>query len=90
GKPMDLFTPPAAAACKAMDVDAELHVHGDHAGFEAKWVYQCGNVGAMTSMTTTFFENFPKAEEIDVEAVLAAGAMAAELTAGSPKVTFGQ
>ncbi|MEL6505820.1 MAG: DUF2796 domain-containing protein [Pseudomonadota bacterium] len=90
GKPKDLFTPPAAAACEAMDVDAELHVHGDHAGFEAKWVYQCANASAMTGMTTTFFKNFPKAEEIDVEAVLAGGAMAAELTASSPTVTFGQ
>ncbi|MEM9734146.1 MAG: DUF2796 domain-containing protein [Pseudomonadota bacterium] len=90
GKPTDLFTPPAAAACKAMDVDAELHVHGDHAGFEVKWVYQCGNASAMTSMTTSFFKQFPKAEEIDVEAVLASGAVAVELTANSPTVTFSQ
>lgn len=86
--PSLLFLAPDAAACTASDVDAELHMDGEHAGFEAKWVYTCAKPEAMTGFSTTFFRTFPNAKEIEVQAVLAAGAVAAELTADQAEVTF--
>lgn len=77
--PAKLFAVSADAGCTVSDVDAEFETEGDHAGFHVKWSMTCENVGKAAAMNIGFFEAFPKAEEIEVEAIGGKGQTAKEV-----------
>lgn len=73
------------------------HAHGDHAedhdeehaDFEAHYVLTCSDPGALTHMDVRYFEVFPAAQELDVQAITPGrGQIKAELTRGDPHLEF--
>ena len=70
------------------------HDHGDHkdgdehAEFKVHFHYDCKDTAALTGMETTYFAEFPNAQELDVAALTASGQVAAELTPDSASLEF--
>ena len=77
-----IFMPSPEANCKIKDNSAEFEIEkgeGEtHAGFHVTWKATCLNPNQLTSLKTTFFKLFPKAEEIEVEVISASGQKAIE------------
>jgi hypothetical protein len=73
-----IFNTPATAKCKITDVSGEFEVEKNHAGFHVSWKIKCLNPKQIKNLETTFFQIFPKAEEIEVEVISASGQKAIE------------
>ena len=61
---------------------------GGHSEFHARYVFACEDADALAEISFPFFERFEGAREIEAEYVTAAGAGAAELTAGSATLSL--
>lgn len=62
--------------------EGEMHEDGDEGGhneFHAHYLISCDHPEALTTIDFPFFEQFPNAQEIEVEYVTDAGAGAAEI-----------
>jgi hypothetical protein len=81
-----VFKTPSAANCKITDVSGEFEVEKDHAGFHVTWKIKCLNPGKIKNLETTFFQQFPKAEEIEVEIITASGQKAIEWENDTKKI----
>lgn len=68
--------------------DEHDHEGEAHSEFTAEYHFECGDIGALTELRTTWFEKFPNAEELDVEMILPSGAGAQELDASNPVVSL--
>lgn len=77
--PGKLFSPPAAAGCTITLKEAEFETTKHHAGFHVSWSMQCTNPAKMTTLVIRYFEAFPAAEEIEIEAIGNAGQAALEV-----------
>ena len=70
------------------------HDHGDHkdgeehAEFRVHFHYECKEPAALTGMQTSYFEDFPNAQELDVAALTGSGQVAAELTRANARLEF--
>ena len=89
-KPEMLFSMPSSARCSVAKSDAEFETSKDHAGFHVKWSLTCKSIAAANSLKVGFFDAFPSAKEVEVEAVGAAGQMAAEVEKGTTSVDLAQ
>ena len=78
-KPLALFSPPAEAGCTLKEAEAEFETEGEHAGFHTHWTMECSAPKALNSLSVTFFEKFPGAEEVEVQAISDGGQTAIEL-----------
>lgn len=73
------------------DHDHDAHDHGDeatHSEFHAEYALTCANPNELTSLSLTYFAQFPNAEELEVQLVTEAGATKVEATADAPVVTL--
>lgn len=74
------------------DDHKDEHGHSDHedehAEFRVHFHYDCKDTGALSGMATTYFANFPNAQELDVAALTAKGQVAAELTPSQTRLDF--
>ena len=73
-----IFKTTSAANCQIKDVSGEFEVQKDHAGFHITWKIKCLNPEKLKYLETTFFQNFSKAQEIEVEIISASGQKAIE------------
>ena len=73
-----VFKPSSAANCRIEDVSGEFEVEKNHAGFHIIWKIKCLNPKRIKNLETTFFQKFPKAEEIEVEIISNSGQKAIE------------
>ena len=75
-----IFMPSPAASCKITGHSAEFETDASsgHAGFHVKWQMSCSHPEKITTLATSFFKSFPKAEEIEVEIISGAGQKAIE------------
>ena len=77
-----VFIPSSEANCKTNENSAEFEIEEGqsetHSGFHVVWKMTCSNPNKLTSLETTFFKIFPKAEEIEVEIISASGQKAIE------------
>ena len=73
-----IFRTPPTANCKINNVSGEFEVEKDHAGFHVIWKIKCLNPEKLKYLETTFFQNFSKAQEIEVEIISASGQKAIE------------
>jgi len=81
-----IFKPSSTANCKIDAVSGEFEVEKDHAGFYITWKIKCLNPERIKSLKTTFFQKFPKAEEIEVEIISASGQKAIEWENNTNKI----
>lgn len=84
--PDKLFSMSSSAGCALAKSDAEFEAEGDHAGFHVKWSMNCETVAKANAMEITFFDAFPNAKEVEVEAVGPKGQMSAEVEKGTSTV----
>lgn len=69
--------------------DAREAKDGDrHSEFHGHYRYTCGNPGKLTHIDVKLFDRFPRAREIEVEAITPSGQFARELTPGSARLNF--
>lgn len=78
-KPLALFAPPADAGCTLTESEAEFETDGEHAGFHVHWTMECTTPKALNSLSVTFFDQFPAAEEVEVQAISDGGQTGIEL-----------
>ncbi|MCG8507770.1 MAG: DUF2796 domain-containing protein [Rhodospirillales bacterium] len=68
------------------------HGHADHeethSEFHVHYHFHCDNPDRLTHIDVRFFEHFPGAEELEVQAISAKGQTAAELTGQTARFTF--
>ena len=81
-----VFRAPSTANCKIEDVSGKFEVEKDHAGFHITWRIKCLNPKEIKNLKTTFFQKFPKAEEIEVEVISASGQKAIEWENDAKKI----
>ena len=81
-----LFRTSSAANCKIEDVLGDFEVEKDHAGFHITWKIKCLNPEKIKNLETSFFRQFPKAEEIEVEIITASGQKAIEWEKETKKI----
>lgn len=61
----------------------------EHADFEAHYRFTCSDAGALTHMDVRYFEQFPAAQELDVQAITPRlGQVKAELTPEAARLEF--
>jgi hypothetical protein len=77
--PMTLFAPPAAAGCMLKEAEAEHDLEGEHAGFHTHWSMECSDIKSLNGFAVTFFDKFPLAEEVEVQAISEGGQIGIEL-----------
>ena len=72
-----LFFPNVEAQCKITKNSAEFEADAGsgHAGFHVKWHLSCENLSKIHVLSTSFFKIFPKAKEIEVDAVADKGSL---------------
>lgn len=73
--------------------DHDSHGHEEHAGeshseFHASYAFTCENVANLDSITLSYFNVFPNAEELEVQVVTESGATKQEATGAAPVVTL--
>lgn len=78
-------TAPAGSTSKADD--GHDHEAG-HASFHVKYTLACSKPAAITQLAFTFFEAFPRAEEIEIVAISQKAQVKAEATRKSPRVSL--
>jgi hypothetical protein len=59
-----------------------------HSEFHSHYRYACGNPGKLTHIDVKLFDRFPRAREIEVEAITPSGQFARELTPSSARLNF--
>ena len=64
------------------------HDDEEHAEFRVHFHYECKDTAALTGLSTSYFDVFPNAQELDVAALTANGQAAAELTRESTSFKF--
>ena len=64
------------------------HDDEEHAEFRVHFHYECNDTAALTGLSTSYFAEFPNAQELDAAALTANGQVAAELTAGDASLKF--
>jgi hypothetical protein len=87
-KPEAIFVLSAEAQCVASNQHAEFETGEDHAGFHITWTMTCKNPSKLQWMTTSFFNIFERAEEIEIEAIGNAGQAAIEFEKGQSRVNL--
>ena len=60
----------------------------DHAEFRAHYHFTCTDPDALDGLDTTYFQRFPAAQELEVQAITPAGQIARELTPAASRLTF--
>ena len=60
----------------------------EHAEFHVHYHFECENTAAVTEIALTYFEQFPNAEVLDVQAITASGQRAMRLTAEASALVF--
>ena len=77
------------------DHHGEKHEHGEeeaeeeeHAEFHAHYHFECANPANLTHVDIKFFETFPSARELDVQAISPRGQSARELTPDAARLEF--
>lgn len=78
------------------DHDGAHHAHPDgeaaktaaHSAFHAVYLFDCAAPEALTTLTFSFFDQFPDAQEIEVQYVTDAGAGSAEITRDATDLTL--
>lgn len=93
-QPAQLFTPMAAAECRAQPsrVEIKLPPPGSketHSEVEAEWRWQCARPAALGHVDVGLFKSFPRLKELRVQIVTAQGQKAAVLKPGSPRLKVG-
>lgn len=69
--------------------DAKDAKEGDHhSEFHGHYRYTCGNPEKLTHIDVKLFDRFPRAREIEVEAITPSGQFARELTPSSARLNF--
>ena len=72
------------------DEDHEAHEdEASHAEFHAEYRLQCADPAAITSLTLTYFDVFPGAEELEVTLITDDGQSRQEVTPAAPVVHLG-
>jgi len=85
-KPELIFALPAEAKCTASKQHAEFETEDDHAGFHVTWTMTCDAPANAQSLAVSFFDLYPKAEEVEVEAIGNTGQVAIEVEKGQSSV----
>lgn len=80
---------PESAACVTEEAAVDLERDHDHAAFHAEYSVTCGDAGAIADVSFPYFERFPGAKELDVEAVSGKGALAEEVERDSATLDLG-
>lgn len=66
------------------------HRHGTpeegHSEFQVQYVLQCDNPGKLTTLRFDFFKRFPRAKELEVQAISAKRQARFEVTPASPQI----
>ncbi|WP_252178988.1 DUF2796 domain-containing protein [Endozoicomonas sp. 4G] len=62
--------------------------HGGHMDISATYVFQCGNVSQLNTISTSIFEKFERSESLSVQGFTQKGQTAAEMTKSTPEVRF--
>lgn len=86
---------PSASGSAAEKHDHEKHHDGKdgkegehHAEFHGHYRFRCGNPEKLTHIDIKLFDGFPRAREIEVEAITPSGQIARELTRTSARLKF--
>ena len=73
------------------DDDHKDHAHDDgeqHAEFHVHYHIECAAMDKLTALNLGYFETFPNARELDVQAITAKGQISEELTPKSPALAL--
>ena len=81
-----IFALPDTAGCEVKSSNVELHIEGEHSGFEASYSYSCATPASLTSLETKLFTLYPAIEEIEVEYATPAGQGTGEMEPGNAKL----
>lgn len=60
----------------------------EHTEFHAHYRFECAEPGRATGFSTVYFDKFPAARELDVQAITPNGQVAVELTPADPQLEF--
>lgn len=93
-QPAQLFTPVAAADCRAQPPRVELKLpppgsKETHSEVEAEWRWQCAQPAALGHLDVGLFKAFPRLKELRVQMVTAQGQKTAVLKPGAPRLKLG-
>ena len=104
GDPMSIFDFPVAAGCSVTSSDAKFETeheeehegekHDDHddekghAEFHVSYSLTCTSPGALANLGLKFFDLFPDAKELEVEAVSNNGQIALEIIRGEKSINL--
>lgn len=104
GDPMSIFDFPVAAGCSVTSSDAKFETehegehegekHDDlddeegHAEFHVSYSLTCTSPGALANLGLKFFDLFPDAKELEVEAVSNNGQLALEIMRGEKSINL--
>lgn len=96
-----LFTFPAAAECRMVEVEVESplldskeahkhdHAHEDeHAEFHAHYHFKCEKPDQLTHLDVQYFKTFPAAHELSVQIISASGQASQRLTPNAARLKF--
>lgn len=68
--------------------DHSEHDHGEHLDITATYTYSCKQPAKLASLSTDLFNQFPNAQTINVEGLLANKAVKGQLTRNASKMDF--
>jgi hypothetical protein len=82
---------PAAAGCKTAKVDVEIHAEKDepHTEFHVSYQLTCTSPQNITDVTLSYFQNHPRAEELEVNVIGPKGSQVFEIDRKQPKLDLG-
>ena len=83
-----LFSLSADAKCALKSADAELELEGKHSAFHAKYSFECAAPEALSKLGTSYFKQFARAEELDVQLITGSGQKKLELNGSRSSFTL--
>lgn len=88
--PLDLFAVTPSPACTVTAAAAELDADDDHhhAEFIASALLDCSGLEQATELRTSLFDQFERAEAVEVDALVNGKALSATLTRQQPTMTL--
>lgn len=100
--PLKLFTPSPAAGCTVASASAELVLDNAHAGhaahgradeathaeFRGRYSLLCKDVAAVQGIDFPYFKLFPRADEVEVQAILPGGQKGFEVKRARPRLSL--
>lgn len=89
GSAVNVVELPAAAGCKTEKTSVEFHRDGTHGEFHVSYQFQCRAATKLDPLTFTYFEQFKRADELDISIITDKGARKFDVNRQQPAVRLG-